>query len=102
MRRRVMLWMGSEGASTWLHYDWSHNMHIMLRGEKKFVLFPERDLVTSLYLYPFLHPLATKSSVNISAPPDKRDAAHAGFESATPMEVRASARMYPHLTTNTP
>jgi hypothetical protein len=40
----------------------SHNFYVMLTGQKRFVLFPPSSEV---YLYPFLHPHASKSQINV-------------------------------------
>ncbi|HYH97993.1 cupin-like domain-containing protein [Hyalangium sp.] len=44
------LWMGRQGAHTPLHYDMDAlNLHAVLRGRKRFILFPPED---SPHLYP--------------------------------------------------
>jgi hypothetical protein len=50
---KLVLWMGSRGVTTHLHYDWSHNSHIMIRGRKRFILYPPEDVASNLYLYPY-------------------------------------------------
>jgi hypothetical protein len=59
---KMLLWMGTSGATTRLHYDWSYNFHLTIKGQKRFVLWAP-DQQRNLYLYPYLHPRATKSQV---------------------------------------
>eukprot|EP01094_Clydonella_sp_ATCC50884_P024890 TRINITY_DN6371_c0_g1_i3.p1 TRINITY_DN6371_c0_g1~~TRINITY_DN6371_c0_g1_i3.p1 ORF type:complete len:384 (-),score=81.00 TRINITY_DN6371_c0_g1_i3:147-1298(-) len=63
-RVKPLVWMGTQDVTTRLHFDWSHNVHVMVQGSKRFVLYNERDLVHQLYLHPYLHPLATKAQVD--------------------------------------
>jgi hypothetical protein len=58
------LWMASAGSRTWAHHDWSHNWHVMLAGQKRFVLYPPSS-IPDLSLYGFLHPHATKSQIDL-------------------------------------
>lgn len=56
------LWAGSAGTRTLAHHDFSHNFHVVLTGQKRFVLFPPSSEV---YVFPFLHPHATKSQIDV-------------------------------------
>lgn len=58
------LWVGSAGTRTPAHHDWSHNFYVLLQGRKRFVLFPP-SAASDLYLFPFLHPHATKSQIDV-------------------------------------
>ncbi len=58
------LWVASAGSRTLAHHDWSHNWHVMLAGQKRFVLYPPSS-IPDLYLYGFLHPHATKSQIDL-------------------------------------
>lgn len=57
----------NKGATTHLHYDISHNFYIQIYGMKRFVVFPPEEY-ENLYLFPFLHPGAQQSQVDISNP----------------------------------
>ncbi len=56
------LWAGSGGTRTLAHHDYSHNFYVVLSGQKRFVMFPPSS---DVYLFPFLHPHATKSQINV-------------------------------------
>ena len=58
------LWAASGGARTVAHHDWSHNWYVLLTGVKRFVLYPP-NVSAHLYMYPFLHPHATKLQPNV-------------------------------------
>jgi len=49
----VYLWCGPHGASSPLHYDTRDNLHALLRGYKRFLLFPPEQ---SPLLYPRAEP----------------------------------------------
>ena len=68
---------------THLHYDWSHNYKVLVKGRKHVVLYPPEDW-QNVYLYPFLHPNKTKSQVEITNPDFSR---YPDFEKANPVEV---------------
>lgn len=50
----VNLWIGSAGSTAAMHYDTSHNFHIVLHGTKRFVLRPPSVALAGLY--PSVHP----------------------------------------------
>ena len=51
---QVNYWFGSENVTAYTHYDTSYNLHMIVRGRKKFILFPP-DAYNTLQLYPCLH-----------------------------------------------
>lgn len=72
---KLMLWMGSNGTVTRMHYDWSHNFHVLLYGRKRFRLYPPHDS-WDLHLYPYLHPRATKSQLAFDGAGFSSDSLH--------------------------
>jgi hypoxia-inducible factor 1-alpha inhibitor (HIF hydroxylase) len=65
--RWTNVWIGPSGATTHMHYDIFYNFYAQLYGRKRFILFPPTHR-PYLYLYPFLHPGAQQSQVNLDAP----------------------------------
>lgn len=65
--RWTNVWIGPKHATTQNHYDISYNFYVQIYGEKRFILFPPHQL-HHLYLFPFLHPGAQQSQVNLSRP----------------------------------
>ncbi|XP_065896697.1 hypoxia-inducible factor 1-alpha inhibitor-like isoform X2 [Dysidea avara] len=51
---QVNFWIGSGNVTAHTHYDTSHNLHVVIRGRKKFLLWPPSDY-HHLKLYPCLH-----------------------------------------------
>jgi hypothetical protein len=56
------VWVGSFGATTHCHFDWSSNLHALVSGRKRFILFPPADS-WALHVYSSLSSRATKSQV---------------------------------------
>jgi len=55
------------GAFSRLHFDQMSNLHLQVRGAKRWLLFAPED-TPSLYAYPRGHPLDRKSQVDLEAP----------------------------------
>jgi hypothetical protein len=64
-KRRSLVWVGPRGARTHLHYDAAFNVYSQVYGQKSFLLFPAASW-DAMYLYPFIHPGAKQSQVNMS------------------------------------
>jgi lysine-specific demethylase 8 len=65
------LWLGAGKVNTQLHFDINNNFHALLRGRKKFILFPPDQ---AKYLYPttLFSPRRHFSQVRLEAPSDPR------------------------------
>jgi hypothetical protein len=64
LHRWTNVWIGPGGATTFTHYDIFYNFYVQLYGKKRFILFSP-DHAPNLYLYPFLHPGAQQSQVDV-------------------------------------
>ena len=51
---QVNFWLGARGVTAYTHYDTSYNLHYVVRGKKRFILFPPAAY-SRLSLYPCLH-----------------------------------------------
>jgi len=51
---QVNFWLGAKGVTAYTHYDTSYNIHRVVRGKKRFILFPP-EAYSRLALYPCLH-----------------------------------------------
>lgn len=51
---QVNFWFGGENVTAYTHYDTSHNLHAIMYGRKRFLLFPPAAY-KELELYPSLH-----------------------------------------------
>ena len=51
---QVNYWLGKENVTAYTHYDTSYNLHMVVYGQKKFIIFPP-DAYRRLKLYPCLH-----------------------------------------------
>lgn len=57
---QVNYWFGSTNVTAYTHYDTSHNLHIVIRGRKKFILSPPSLRPA---LFPCLHSLYRQTQV---------------------------------------
>lgn len=57
-RHFLKVWLGTEGATTPLHYDTQHNVYAQLSGTKEFWLLPPYAARHDVPLYPSVHPLS--------------------------------------------
>ena len=60
----VNFWFGDEGVTAYTHYDTSHNLHTVIRGRKKFLLFPP-SAYKYLKLYPSLHTFYRQTQIDV-------------------------------------
>ena len=67
---QVNFWFGSENVTAYTHYDTSHNLHTVVHGRKKFILFPP-SIYEYLKLYPSLHTFYRQVQVDILDLPRK-------------------------------
>ena len=51
---QINFWFGKENVTAYTHYDTSHNLHALIYGKKKFLLFPPSSY-SELGLHPCLH-----------------------------------------------
>ncbi len=51
---QINFWFGGANVTAYTHYDTSHNLHLVVYGRKKFVIFPPSSHA-ELILYPSLH-----------------------------------------------
>ena len=63
---QVNFWLGKENVTAYTHYDTSYNFHLVVKGEKKFLLLPP-SAYSKLTLYPCLHTLYRQVSTDILA-----------------------------------
>jgi hypothetical protein len=61
---QVNFWFGGRNVTAYTHYDTSHNLHTIIRGRKKFLLFPP-SAHKHLKLYPSLHTFYRQVQVDI-------------------------------------
>jgi [protein]-arginine 3-hydroxylase / protease len=67
------LWAGIDGASSRLHFDATHGCMAMLRGAKRFVLFPPGTRGSRIYPYPLFTQSPNWSRVvNVDEPDPER------------------------------
>jgi hypothetical protein len=59
---QVNYWFGGSNVTAYNHYDTSHNLHLVIRGKKRFLLYPPSDH-NHLHLYPCLHSLYRQTQV---------------------------------------
>jgi hypothetical protein len=76
-----LLWIGSRGCASGLHFDKAHNFNIQLHGRKKWVIFP-REQQPLLYL-PSTLKKAHFSPIDFDAPDYER---FPRYREATPIE----------------
>jgi hypothetical protein len=58
-RHFLKVWLGTDGATTPLHYDTQHNVYAQLHGVKDFWLLPPFAVRRGdVHLYPRIHPLS--------------------------------------------
>ena len=58
-RHFLKVWLGTDGATTPLHYDTQHNVYAQLHGAKDFWLLPPFAVRRGdVHLYPRIHPLS--------------------------------------------
>ena len=58
-RRFLKIWLGTDGASTPLHYDTQHNVYAQLHGSKDFWILPiYAARQGDVHLWPRIHPLS--------------------------------------------
>lgn len=62
---QVNFWIGMGGVTAYMHYDTSHNLHTILTGRKRFLIFPP-SAYQQLRLYPCLHQLYRQTQVTIA------------------------------------
>lgn len=62
--QQINLWMGRsrEGTSSGLHHDYHDNIYVLLRGRKRFCLFPPSDQ-PFLYTYGYIHHMASNGLI---------------------------------------
>uniref|UniRef100_A0A7S0D2Y5 JmjC domain-containing protein n=1 Tax=Amorphochlora amoebiformis TaxID=1561963 RepID=A0A7S0D2Y5_9EUKA len=61
------LWMSSANVTAQLHYDPSHNFHVLLHGSKQLTLYPP-SMWRSMKLYPSVHPAHRQLQKGEAAP----------------------------------
>ena len=61
---QVNFWFGGKDVTAYTHYDTSHNLHTIIRGRKRFLLFPP-SAYKYLKLYPSLHTFYRQVQVDI-------------------------------------
>ena len=57
-RHYLKAWLGTNGATTPLHYDTQHNVYAQVHGSKEFWLLPPYAARHDVHLYPRVHPLS--------------------------------------------
>lgn len=65
----TQLWMGSPGVTTHTHIDIVHNFYCQVSGRKRFIIFSDQVLTTSLYLFPVIHPNHRRSQAPLDGGP---------------------------------
>lgn len=61
---QVNFWFGEENVTAYTHYDTSHNLHALIYGKKKFLLFPPASH-SELGLHPCLHQFYRQVHVDV-------------------------------------
>ncbi len=69
---QVNFWLGRENVTAYTHYDTSYNFHMVVEGEKRFLLFPP-SAYSKLTLYPCLHTLYRQVSTDVLAKRDLKE-----------------------------
>lgn len=59
---QVNYWFGGTNVTAYTHYDTSHNLHLLIKGKKRFLLYPP-SYHYILKLYPCLHSLYRQAQV---------------------------------------
>ena len=62
---QVNFWLGKSSVSAHTHYDTSYNLHHVVQGRKRFILFPP-EAHSKLKLYPCLHQLYRQVSEDVA------------------------------------
>lgn len=60
---QVNYWFGGTNVTVHTHYDTSQNLHVLIHGKKKFLIFPPLSY-HQLHLYPCLHQLYRQTQVS--------------------------------------
>ena len=63
---QINYWFGGTNVTAHTHYDTSHNLHVLIHGRKKFLIFPP-SAYGQLSLYPCLHQLYRQTQVKCYA-----------------------------------
>lgn len=63
---QVNFWLGKANVTAHTHYDTSYNLHFVVQGRKKFILFPP-DAYARLKLHPCLHQLYRQVDADVPA-----------------------------------
>lgn len=63
---QINFWLGKANVTAHTHYDTSYNLHHVVQGKKRFILFPP-DSHYTLKLYPCLHQLYRQVSEDVPA-----------------------------------
>ena len=61
---QVNFWFGKENVTAYTHYDTSHNLHALIYGKKRFLLFPPSSY-SELGLHPCLHQFYRQVHVDV-------------------------------------
>ena len=61
---QVNYWFGKENVTAYTHYDTSYNLHMVVYGQKRFIIFPP-EAYRKLRLYPCLHQFYRQVHTNI-------------------------------------
>eukprot|EP00039_Didymoeca_costata_P002139 m.57749 g.57749 ORF g.57749 m.57749 type:complete len:489 (-) comp11129_c0_seq1:1057-2523(-) len=61
----IQLWMGTNGATTKMHYDVFDNFYVQIKGIKEFII-AESKFHPILKIYPLTHPNARQSQLNFA------------------------------------
>ena len=64
---QVNYWLGKPNVTAYTHYDTSYNLHAVMYGQKKFIIFPP-EAYRDLGLYPCLHQLYRQVQTDIFDP----------------------------------
>ena len=68
---QLNFWLGKENVTAHTHYDTSYNLHNVISGKKRFILFPP-EAYSKLRLFPCLHQFYRQVSTNVLAVGDIR------------------------------
>ncbi len=64
---QVNFWFGGANVTAFTHYDTSHNLHAVVYGKKKFIIFPP-SAYAELGLYPSLHQFYRQVHLDVLSP----------------------------------
>lgn len=64
---QVNFWFGGTNVTAFTHYDTSHNLHALVYGRKKFIVFPP-TAYAELGLYPSLHQFYRQAQLDVLSP----------------------------------